>query len=79
MPRIAEFTHSPSRQAIGGVPPLGHAQILATYIDQDLLQYAQIWAAAGHPYAVFALTGEELIAMTGGRVAAIASRPQGER
>ena len=60
---------------IGGVPPLGHAQALITYVDQDLLQYAQIWAAAGHPNAVFALTGEELVAMTGGQVAAIASRP----
>jgi prolyl-tRNA editing enzyme YbaK/EbsC (Cys-tRNA(Pro) deacylase) len=60
---------------IGGVPPLGHAQVLATYIDEDLLQYEQIWAAAGHPNAVFALTGEELVAMTGGQVAAIGSRP----
>lgn len=60
---------------IGGVPPLGHAQPLATYIDQDLLQYAQIWAAAGHPNAVFALTGEELAAMTGGQVVAIAAAP----
>ncbi len=60
---------------IGGVPPLGHAQALATYIDEDLLQYEQIWAAAGHPNAVFALTGEELVAMTGGQVAAIGSRP----
>ncbi len=62
---------------IGGVPPLGHAQPLVTYIDQDLLQYAQIWAAAGHPNAVFALTGEELVAMTGGQVAALAARPHG--
>ena len=60
---------------IGGVPPLGHAQALITYIDQDLLQYAQIWAAAGHPNAVFALTGGELVAMTGGQVAAIAAPP----
>lgn len=60
---------------IGGVPPLGHVQPLLTYIDQDLLQYAQIWAAAGHPNAVFALTGEELVAMTSGQVAALASRP----
>jgi prolyl-tRNA editing enzyme YbaK/EbsC (Cys-tRNA(Pro) deacylase) len=64
---------------IGGVPPLGHRQPLLTYIDQDLLQYAQIWAAAGHPNAVFALTGEELVAMTGGQVAVIASGMQGAR
>ena len=56
---------------IGGVPPLGHTQPLATFIDADLLQYDKIWAAAGHPNAVFALTGEELVAMTGGSVAEI--------
>ena len=62
---------------IGGVPPLGHGQSLVTFIDQDLLQYQQIWAAAGHPNAVFALTGEELVAMTGGQVVTIASGMQG--
>jgi prolyl-tRNA editing enzyme YbaK/EbsC (Cys-tRNA(Pro) deacylase) len=62
---------------IGGVPPLGHEQPLRTYIDADLLQYEQIWAAAGHPKAVFALTGTELAALTGGEVAAVASGPQG--
>ena len=51
---------------IGGVPPLGHAQPLTTYIDRDLLQYAGIWAAAGHPNAVFALTPADLVAMTQG-------------
>jgi prolyl-tRNA editing enzyme YbaK/EbsC (Cys-tRNA(Pro) deacylase) len=53
------------------VPPLAHAQPLATYIDAHLLQYDRIWAAAGHPKAVFALTGEELIAMTSGAVVEI--------
>lgn len=56
---------------IGGVPPLGHAQPLTTYIDRDLLQYAAIWAAAGHPNAVFALTPAELVAMTQGEVIGI--------
>jgi prolyl-tRNA editing enzyme YbaK/EbsC (Cys-tRNA(Pro) deacylase) len=64
---------------IGGVPPLGHSQPLLTFIDQDLLQHAQIWAAAGHPNAVFSLTGEELVQMTQGQVAAISLPPQGER
>jgi prolyl-tRNA editing enzyme YbaK/EbsC (Cys-tRNA(Pro) deacylase) len=57
---------------IGGVPPLGHAQPLQTYIDADLLGHAQIWAAAGHPNAVFALTADELVRMTEGQVAALA-------
>jgi prolyl-tRNA editing enzyme YbaK/EbsC (Cys-tRNA(Pro) deacylase) len=64
----AEFVRAATSFAIGGVPPLGHAQPVATYIDQDLLQYEMIWAAAGHPHAVFSLTPDELVAMTGGTV-----------
>jgi len=41
-------------------------------IDQDLLQYPQVWVAAGHPHAVFALTPQQLIAMTNAPVADIA-------
>ena len=57
---------------IGGVPPLGHDRPLTTVIDQDLLQYATIWAAAGNPNAVFELTPDDLVGMTGGAVIAIA-------
>jgi prolyl-tRNA editing enzyme YbaK/EbsC (Cys-tRNA(Pro) deacylase) len=64
----AEFVRAATSFAIGGVPPLGNAQPVATYIDQDLLQYEMIWAAAGHPHAVFSLTPDELVAMTGGTV-----------
>jgi len=56
---------------IGGVPPLGHAQPLTTYIDRDLLQYDDIWAAAGHPNAVFPLKPGELVEMTRGEVVSI--------
>ena len=41
--------------AIGGVPPVGHLQPLATYVDRDLLQYDEVWAAAGTPNAVFCI------------------------
>jgi prolyl-tRNA editing enzyme YbaK/EbsC (Cys-tRNA(Pro) deacylase) len=64
----ADFVREATSFVIGGVPPLGHAQPVATYIDQDLLQYEEIWAAAGHPHAVFRLTPAELVAMTGGTV-----------
>jgi prolyl-tRNA editing enzyme YbaK/EbsC (Cys-tRNA(Pro) deacylase) len=64
----AEFVRNTTSFAIGGVPPLGHAQPMATYIDQDLLQYEQIWAAAGHPHAVFRLTPAQLVTMTCGKV-----------
>ena len=64
----ADFVREQTGFVIGGVPPLGHAHPLETYIDQDLWQYASLWAAAGHPNAVFPLTPDELAAMTGGRV-----------
>ncbi|RIK39842.1 MAG: hypothetical protein DCC57_19935 [Chloroflexi bacterium] len=64
----AEFVRTATGYAIGGIPPLAHAAPLATYIDQDLLHYDEIWAAAGHPHAVFCLTPAELVAMTGGQV-----------
>ena len=56
----ADFVRSVTGFSIGGVPPLGHATPLATFMDQDLLQYETIWAAAGTPYAVFAVAPREL-------------------
>lgn len=70
----ADFVREQTGFAIGGVPPLGHAARLACVVDEDLLKLEQIWAAAGHPHAVFALTPDELVRMTGGQVAAIAKR-----
>lgn len=64
----AEFVRTSTGYAIGGVPPLGHVTPIATYIDQDLLQHPEIWAAAGHPYAVFRLMPQELVAMTAGTI-----------
>jgi prolyl-tRNA editing enzyme YbaK/EbsC (Cys-tRNA(Pro) deacylase) len=54
--------------AIGGVPPVGHTQTLATYVDRDLLQYEQVWAAAGTPNAVFAIQPSDLVRITAGVV-----------
>ena len=56
---------------IGGVPPLGHKNPVRTLIDEDLFQYDTIWAAAGHPKAVFQLTPGELEIMTKGQVMAV--------
>ncbi len=67
----ADFVRERTGFVIGGVPPLGHAEPLITFIDEDLMQYDSIWAAAGTPNAVFPLTPAELVKMTGGRVAAI--------
>jgi Cys-tRNA(Pro) deacylase len=58
--------------AIGGVPPVGHAAVLRTFIDAELLQYDTVWAAAGTPRAVFQLSPAELTRITGGEVVTIA-------
>lgn len=60
--------------AIGGVPPLGHATRLPTYLDRDLLQYEIIWAAAGTPNAVFSITPGELERITGAEIIELAAR-----
>lgn len=63
----ADFVRSATGFAIGGVPPVGHAQPMETYMDEDLLQYDTIWAAAGTPNAIFELTPADLQKMTGAR------------
>jgi prolyl-tRNA editing enzyme YbaK/EbsC (Cys-tRNA(Pro) deacylase) len=70
----ADFVRAATGFAIGGVPPLGHAQPARTLIDSDLLALETIWAAAGTPNAVFQLTPDELVAMTGGKVADVTLR-----
>ena len=62
----ADFVREQTGFAIGGVPPVGHTQPIQTFIDRDLLQYDEIWAAAGTPHAVFRLTPDELIRITTG-------------
>ena len=67
----ADFVRQQTGFVVGGVPPLGHTKQLEIFIDEDLLQYEQLWAAAGTPHAVFQLSPSELKAMTGGRVVSI--------
>ena len=64
----ADFVREKTGYAIGGIPPVGHTQKLMTFIDEDLLAYEVIWAAAGTPHAVFKLSPEHLKQMTQGRV-----------
>jgi prolyl-tRNA editing enzyme YbaK/EbsC (Cys-tRNA(Pro) deacylase) len=54
--------------AIGGVPPLGHVTPLDVVVDRDLLQYDEVWAAAGTPHAVFPIAPDALVSATGGKV-----------
>ena len=67
----ADFVRTETGFAIGGVPPLGHAHKMETYLDEDLLQYATIWAAAGTPNAIFELTPDALRKMTGGKTVTV--------
>jgi prolyl-tRNA editing enzyme YbaK/EbsC (Cys-tRNA(Pro) deacylase) len=52
--------------AIGGVPPVGHSEPLQTFLDPDLQRHEIIWAAAGTPFAVFALKPADLGPLTNG-------------
>ena len=65
----ADFVRAQTGFAIGGVPPVGHAERLETYIDEDLLRLETIWAAAGTPHALFALPSNALEHLTGGAIA----------
>jgi prolyl-tRNA editing enzyme YbaK/EbsC (Cys-tRNA(Pro) deacylase) len=60
-----EFVREHTGQVIGGVSPFAHPQPVRTFLDPALRQYHEIWAAAGHPAAVFSTTYEELLVMTG--------------
>lgn len=60
-----EFVREHTGQVIGGVSPIGHPAPVPTYLDSWLRKYDVVWAAAGHPAAVFSTTFEELLDMTG--------------
>ncbi len=67
----ADFVREKTGFSIGGVPPVGHREAPVTLIDEDLLGFDEIWAAAGTPNAVFRLRPGDLARLTGGQVAAI--------
>jgi len=68
----AKFVREKTGYAIGGVCPIGHAVAPVMLLDQDLFRYESVWAAAGHPHAVFNLTPQQLQTMTGAEVADVA-------
>lgn len=67
----ADFAREQTGFAIGGIPPVGHIQPILTLIDEDLMGYETIWAAAGTPHAVFELTPQELLTITEAKVVAV--------
>jgi prolyl-tRNA editing enzyme YbaK/EbsC (Cys-tRNA(Pro) deacylase) len=65
----APFVREATGFAIGGIPPLGHAQRLAALIDRDLMAYDVVYAAGGTPHAMFPLAPADLVRVSGGTVA----------
>jgi prolyl-tRNA editing enzyme YbaK/EbsC (Cys-tRNA(Pro) deacylase) len=61
------FVRQHTGQVIGGVSPIGHPRPLPTYIDPWLQRHEQVWAAAGHPSAVYSTSYDELVRFTGAR------------
>ena len=70
----ADFVRETTGFAIGGVPPFGHKTKPIVLIEERLMRFAEIWAAAGTPNAVFRLTPSDLVELTGGRTVAVARR-----
>lgn len=68
----ADFVKTKTGFSIGGVAPLAHAQEPVTLIDRDLFRFGEIWAAAGHPHAVFKLTPQDLERLCSAPVADVA-------
>lgn len=62
----AEAVRDTTGFPIGGVPPFGHATELRVFVDPDLMQYHEVWAAAGTWHDVFALSPQQLVAASGG-------------
>lgn len=61
----ATYVREVTGYAIGGIPPLGHPRHITTVFDADLRRFAVVWAAAGHPHAVFAIAPADLVRATG--------------
>lgn len=74
----AKFVKTRIGYAIGGVCPIGHVEKTVMLIDEDLMKLDSVWAAAGHPHAVFNLTPQQLKTMTGAPVVDVALRECGQ-
>jgi prolyl-tRNA editing enzyme YbaK/EbsC (Cys-tRNA(Pro) deacylase) len=66
-----DFVREKTGFAIGGIPPIGFPTPITTLIDQALLKYEEVWAAAGTPHAVFSIQPAELVKAAGGRIISV--------
>ena len=67
-----DFVRAHTGQPIGGVAPTGHPAPIRTLVDRELRKHPVVWAAAGHPKALFPTTFDELLTLTGGQGADVA-------
>lgn len=64
----ADTVRSATGYPIGGVPPFAHATPLRVFVDPDLLQWPEVWAAAGTWHDVFGIEPHQLVEASGGAV-----------
>ena len=74
-PAPADVVREHTGQPIGGVAPVGHPAPLGTLVDVELARYDRLWAAAGHPTAVFPTSYDELLRITAGTAAEVGGGP----
>ena len=74
-PASADIVRRHTGQPIGGVAPIGHPEPIGTLVDVELARHDRVWAAAGHPHAVFPTSYEELLRLTGGTAAEVGEGP----
>lgn len=67
----ADYVREATGYVIGGVSPIGHTKPVKLVLDEDLQQFATMWAAAGTPFSVFPLTPEKLLRITEAQWASI--------
>ena len=70
----AAYVREVTGYAIGGIPPVGHPHPVRTVMDEDLLRFETVWAAAGHPHAVFPIAPAELATAADALVLPLAER-----
>jgi prolyl-tRNA editing enzyme YbaK/EbsC (Cys-tRNA(Pro) deacylase) len=69
----AAYVRETTGYSIGGIPPIGHPAPVRTLLDADLLRFDVVWAAAGHPHAVFPIAPSALVEATGATVMRLAA------
>lgn len=68
----AEFVRKNTGFTVGGVAPIAPGHLIQTVVDVSFARFDQVWAAAGHPRAVFPTSYDELLRLTGGHPAEVA-------